>query len=805
MNAVWHEIRQALAKLRHSPGFTLLAVLILGLGLGATVFMFAVVKAYMLTPLPFPEAERIMYIENRNVLDGDDEGVTQREFVEWRKVQESFAAIAGFYIGTVNLSDGELPERFAGAFMTPSGFDVIRQDAYLGRVFTAADAAPGATPVIVLGYEAWLNRYNGDPGIIGQTVRVNGSATTVIGVMPEGFRFPTTQEAWLPLKIDPADLARGDLITLQTFGRLKPDVSLQEARAEFANITAALAERYVEYENLTTTIKPYQHEYTGPEARQTISVMFIAVVFVLLIACVNVANLILARTAARQKDIALRAALGASRWRILVHVLTESIVLAVAGTAIAWLLADAGLDLTNRAFIAANVEEPFWVDTRFDRGVLLFAMLAAIVTGVLAGLVPALRATRVDVNEHLKEGSKGSGASASRLSRTLVTAQIALSCILLVCSGLLIRSIVNMNAMPLGIENTELLTGRIGLPEAQYGDGETQLRFFEQLAERLQAHPGVQGATVGYSYPGIDSNDHDYRTRDMVASPDAPLPYGNFAGVLNNYAKVLGIPVLQGRWFDTRDHAGSTPVVVLDQRLATEAFSGENPLGQQIAFDEPGYDAPHWRTVVGVVDNVLLDEVGDPVRGAAFVPLAQAPRRFLTVAVDTHGEPRAFSQALRETVQSIDPDIPVYWMRTLDDWLWMGNFTGRVVSTLFSVFAFIAVVLAAAGIYGVLAYSVNQRTREIGVRRALGAVDGRILSMVLGQGMLQLGIGLGIGLLCAVGFARLLSSELYGVSPFDLATLAAVTLVLFAVALVASLLPALRAMRVNPMEALRYE
>ena len=806
MNAIWHEIRQALGRLRHSPGFTAVAAGILGLGLGVTLYMFTVVKAYLLTPLPCPEAERIMHIESANPVRGlDSMAVTPHDFVEIREAQQSFEQLAAFYMGTVNLSGGELPERYEGAFMTPSGFDVLQAEAYLGRTLAPDDARPGAPPVVVLGYDVWLNRYNGDPAVLGRTIRVNGVPSTVVGVMPEGFAFPVQQELWVPLIIDLSKIERGEGQRLEVFGRLSPGVTLGQARAELENIAAALADRFEENENVTAVVKPFQDEYTGEAARVTVSTMFAAVLLVLLIACANVANLILARTAARQRDIAIRAALGASRWRILVHVLTESIALASIGALIGWLLARAGIDLTGRALLAADLPQPFWVRFELDARALLFAAGAAVLAGVIAGLAPALRATRTDVNEHLKEGAKGSGVSASRLSRTLVTGEIALSCILLVSSGLMIRSIVNLNARPLGIENTNVLTGRIGLPEAQYPDDASQYRFFERLIERLDADPGITGATVAYSYPGMDARVTEYRTREMEIPEAGPLPRANYAGVMSNYAQTMGLELERGRWFDAREHAGSEPVVVIDARFAQAAFPNIDPIGRQVLLDDPDAGEARWHTVIGVTEPVWMDEVDDPDRPSAFVPLVQAPQRFLTVALRARGQPTAYSQALREAVRAIDPDIPVYWVRTLDNWIWAGGFTSRIVSTLFGIFAFIAVALSAAGIYSVLAYAVSQRTREIGVRRALGALDGRILNMVMGQGAWQLGIGLGIGLVCAVVFARLLSVMLAGVSSFDPPTLVGVALILILVAGLATLIPALRATRVNPMKALRYE
>lgn len=805
MQMIVHEIRHTLNQLRHSPGFAVLAVAILGLGLGVTLYMFTFVKAYMLTPLPYPHSERIVHIERANPLQGfDGMEVTQHDFVEWRQVQKSFSALAAFHAHPVILADDKLPNRFDGAYITPSSFDVTQVKAHIGRTLLPADAKPGAPGVIVLGYDVWLNRYNGDPAILGQTIRVNGAPTTIVGVMPAGFQFPVNQNVWLPMQIDLTTFERGDGFTVQAFGRLKPGVTLDQARAEFASIAAALADRYETNENITTSIKPYQHEFISTQARTIVSAMFVSVLFVLLIACANVANLILARTSAKRKEIAVRAALGASRWRILVHVLTESTALASAGAVIAYYLADFGLEMTNRAIVLADRERPFWIDLSIDWKVLAFGACAAVAAGVIAGLVPALRATRTDVNEYLKEGAKG-GESASRLSRTLVTAEIALSCILLVCSGLMIRSVVNLNAQPLGIDTANLLTGRIGLPGTQYPDVAARLRFFDQLVERLEAHPEVRGATAAWSYPGIDGWLRPYRTRNMEVPESGHLPWTNYAGVMSNYADLLGIELVRGRWFDSRDRADSEPVAVIDQGFARDVFPDVDPIGQQIMIGAPDDESARWRTIIGVSEELLLDQLDDPHHPATFVPLTQAPSGLLTVAVRTRGEPLAFTQALHEAVFETDRNIPVYAVRTLDNWIWAGSFTAQLVSVLFSTFAIIAVILAAAGVYGVLAYSVSQRTREIGVRRALGAVDGSILGMVLGQAGLQLGVGLGLGLLCAVGFARFLSSMLRGVSAFDPFTLAAVALTLFLVALVASLLPVLRALRVHPMEALRYE
>lgn len=807
MQTIVHEMQQALSRLWRSPGFAVLAVVILGLGLGATFYMFTTVNAYLLTPLPYPDAERIMHLERANPTAGvESMEVPPRDYIEWRRLQKSFEALAAFYTSSVNLSGGDIPERVYGAFVTPSAFKVVQTQAHIGRTLISADAEPGAQPVIVLGYDVWLNRYNGDPAILGQSIRVNGEPATVVGVMPPGFRFPVYQDVWVPLRQDlSAYVGQGDGKSVEVAGLLRSEVTLEQARAEFANIAAGLGERYPENGDATVSIKSFQHEFVDAGTRTIVSTMFASVLFVLLIACSNVASLILARTAARQKDIALRVALGASRRRILTHVLTESLVLALGGAVIGYFFAEVGLDLTRRAFVKAEFDVPSWIVLEVDWSVLVFATLAAVGAGVIAGLPPALRAARTDVNENLQDGSKGSGTSASRLSQSLVTAEIALSCVLLVCSGLTIKSVAHINDRPLGAENTNLLMGRIGLSDGQYPDGETRYRYFEQLIERLQARPGVIDATAASSYPGINGWLTEYRRRDTDVPEGGRLPLTQYAVVMGNYADTLGLRLLSGRWFDEHDNAESMPVVVVDARFAADAFPGDDPTGREIALGDPDDPDTEWRTIIGVAEAMFMDEIDDPVRPAVLVPLRQEPHHRLTVAVHTRGDPLAFAQSLRETVAKLDQDVPVYWMRTYDNWVWAGSFLRRVTSTLFSIFAVIAVVLAAAGIYAVLAFAVSQRTREIGVRRAMGAMDGRILKAVLRQNLLQLAIGLGAGLVCAALFARLLSVTLFGVSPFDPPTFMTVALILCTVAIIASLLPALRALRVNPMEALRHE
>lgn len=807
MRGFVQEIVSALKRLRRSPGFTAFAVIVLGLGLGTTLYMFAIVRAYTLSPLPYPGADRIMYLSHSDPRRGIDFiGVPVDEYVEWEKAQTSFTALAMYYTNSVIVADAENAERVSGVFVTPSVFDVVRTEAYIGRTLLPSDALPGAPWVIVLGYDIWRNRYNSDPAILGKTIHATGVPATIVGVMPPGFRFPTTQQAWIPLKLDLADFGGGKDRYLDAVGRLRPDVSLARAKAEFANLSAATASNNPESRDLQIEIDPFQHAYVGPDTRSAIWAMFGAVLFVLLLACANVANLILARTTARQKDVVLRAALGASRTRIVTHILAESLILSAGGALIGYLIANLGLEVTRNAYAAADIEEPFWVVLQIDYWALIVAAAAAVAVGVIAGLASAVRASRANVNEYLKEGATGSGEPSSRLSHVLVSAEIAVSCALLVCAGLMIRTVIHLESRPLGIDNSNLLTGSIDLPLNRYQDPKDWYAFYEELTTRLNADPDVVDATVASSYPGMNSWISTYRSRDTRVSPGEAFPLAQFAGVMDNYADMLGVQIRSGRWFDASDRADGEPVAIVDARFAAQVFPGVDPVGRQIAVAQGRSTEPsEWRTIVGVTEPTFMGRLDAVDRPAIFVPLRQNPYVFLKAAVRTRGQPLAFANKLRDIVHGMDSDLAVFWIRSHDNWLIAGNFESRSISAVFGVFSVVALLLCAAGIYGVLAYAVSRRTREIGLRRALGALDYRIINMILGQTLKQVVAGVVIGIASAVMFVRFLSGYLYGVTSLDPATLAGAALILTAVALIASLVPVLRATRVDPTQALRSE
>lgn len=812
MNALIRELGNAIRGLKRSPGFTALVVTVLGVGMATTIFMFGAIKSYILTPLPFPEPHRLMHLETNNLARGEESlEVYQQDFLDWREQQQSFTDLAAFYIGTVNLSgaSADRPERFDGAFITGNAFEILQARAHIGRTLIERDSAIGAPDVVVLGYATWMHRYNGDASILGETIRVNARDATVVGVMSPEFAFPINQDVWVPLRIDPAQLeGRDSGTTLEVFGRLRDGVTQEQARAEMNAIAARLASEYPETnEGVGAVVQPYAHEYVDRETRATIYTMFATVVLVLVMACANTANLVLVRATRRGRELAIRSALGASRRRLVGRVLAECLMLSLMAAFVGYWLADWAGGAMMTSLRAGDAQIPFWVDFSADLRDVAFTLGVALAATLLAGLLPALRGTRVDVSESLKDGSGGAtGARTGRLSRGLVVFEIALSCVLLVCAGLMLRSLVNIDKRDYGADTSNILVARMGLFEEQYPTGESRERFFSDLTARLAGRPGVLSATAAISLPGTS----EYFSKYAVGGGGDPVEqfqqteWMYWTVTTPGVFDMLRIPVLRGRVYDERDRADTEPVVVVTREFAQKAFPGEDALGRQVALgstEEP----ERFRTVIGVVDNLHLAEADDSFRGAVFIPMSQHPVRFAFAAVRTAGDPLAFGGELRETVLSLDPDMPVYWLQTLDYWIRYGGWTDRLVAINFQVFGAIALILAAVGMYGVLAYSVAQRTREIGVRRALGANDSRILRSMARQSLWQLGIGLGAGLVLAFVFARFMAGMLVGVEVSDPAVYLGVLGVLAMVTMVSAAVPTWRALRVNPVEALRYE
>lgn len=805
------DIRYAARMLIKSPGFSLLTLTILSLGLGAAIFGFGMLHAIVLKPLPFEEPQELMHLETA-ILERDinSREVTYDDFKEWREMQTSFEDIGGFYTGTVNIMGTEKPERFDGGFMTHGSLPIIGVDPIMGRTFREADNVFGAPQVVILGYQVWQRSFNGDQDVVGRIIRVNGSDTEIIGVMPEGYLFPTQEDLWVPLRYDETERARGEGMTLEVFGRLKDGVTPGQARAEFQNITGQLAKAYPDTnEGVTAVVKPYSDEYVDDDTQKAIWTMMAAVTFVLLIACANVANLLLSRTSGRTQEVAIRAAMGAGRRRLVVQMLVEAFLLALGGALIGLVLAYWAMEGTVRFFGESGVGLPFWVVLKLDVWSAVFAIAAALLTAVVAGLVPALRASGLGINLVLRENSRGSTSRQMKwLSQLLVVVEIALSFVLLVLAGLTIRSSINLQDYDVGARTDSMLSVRVGLPEAEYKEPAEQARFYDELNERIREIRGVTAASVTHGLPGNWGDWAPYLAEGEEVAEDTRPEFAPYVRVANGYFDAFEAPLRQGRDFDSRDTAESLPVIIINQSYATETFGAESPLGRQIRIGEPdNADRPAvWRTIVGVSPDIrqvgLQNDENPP---AFYVPQVQDPSRFMSVAVRTSGEPKAMTPALRDVIQLLDPELPLYWVRTLEEGYAEQIAPARILGICFGAFALIALLLAAGGLYGVISFNVNQRTPELGIRRALGADSRSIVSVVSRQAGIQLALGLVLGAGLSIGASKVMESLLTGVSAFDPWTFFGVMIMLTLAVLIASMVPTRRAIRIDPMAALRYE
>jgi putative ABC transport system permease protein len=803
------DLKYAVRTLGKNYGFTAVASLMLAFGLGLVIFMFCAIKGLFLTQLPFERPEQLLHVEYQNPKTQQFSlEVNWYDYLEMAQRQRSFEALAAWSGGTINMSADDVPERYDGVFISANGFEVLGVEPVLGRGFLPGEDLAGAPLPVLIGDNLWRNRFDADPGVVGKLVRVNGREATIVGVMGPGFKFPINNNIWIPQQ-RPVGEKRTETITVEVYGRVKDGVSLADARGDIAAITAQLARDFPETnQDLEPVVKPYKDEFVGNQTKRIVGTMFAAVVLVLLIACANVANLILARSTDRTRELAVRTALGASRWQIVRAMLAEALVIAFIGAGIGLLLAQIGVEALVRALIASEDPPPYFVDFSLDWRVGVFAFGIAVLTAFVAGLLPALRASRLDVHDVIKDAGRGSaGRGLTRLTRILVIGEIALSCVLLVSAGLTVRSTLKANDIDLGVKSEGILTGRLALFETAYPSPESRQRMYEQLLARLAEVPGAEQVAITQSLPVSFYNGtvvlpagepEPARNSDQVGS-------GNIA-VTPSFIDVFQVPLRDGRNLNDGDRIDTLPVALVNERFVAEVLKGRPAVGAQVRVGPKDDDATQMVTIVGVVGDVIHDsDLEDGVRPMLYRPLTQADPRYFSFAVKGAGDPLALAAPVRAAVKAVDRDLPIYWLRTLDDWMQLALFDHRLIGALFGTFALFALLLAAAGIYAVLAFAVGTRTREIGVRRALGAQDRGILRMVLSQGGVQLALGLGIGMVLAMGFAQALGSFLLDVSTFDPPTYLVVLAALTAVTALACTLPALRALRVDPMVALRYE
>jgi len=802
MDGLIKDLKFAVRGLLKRPGFTAIALVALALGIGANTAIFSLVNAVMLRPLPFAEPEELVCVY-ANVRNGVNRAsVSPLDFLDYRNQNKTFEQFATSYSMPLpaTLTGGGDPERLQASIISGNYLETFGVAPALGRGFTLDNEKPGQDQVTILSHALWQKRFAGDPSIVNKTIILNGRATEVIGVMGEGVSFPQAADLWLPMNLDadPADKTRFSHM-LRPVGRLKPGISLVQAQADTDMIAAQLEQQFPESnQGWSLRLVPLREELVGG-SRTMVLVLFGAVAFVLLIACANVANLLLVRAAARQKEIALRSALGASRWRIVRQMMTESLLLAIAGGALGAFLATWGVQLLVK--LSENSIPPT-VQVTIDGTVLGFTLLVSVITGVLFGLAPAFRTADVNLIDALKEGMRGEGQSALRIRTrsTLVILESAIAVVLLIGAGLLIRSLVALQNVNPGFDSQNVLTARVELSRFKYDSPDKAASFFQELETRISSLPGVEAAGMVSELPlSGQSNDMWYTVEGRPPVTRDQMPLADFRRVNQNYIRAMGIPLLRGRNFTEQEVRQSDKVIIVSQQLVQTAFPNEDALGKRLIT---GFKGEPYE-IVGIAGDLLHQSLGGPPSPAMYFPMRQSGR--MNLVVRTKGDPLSLAGALRNEVRAIDPDQPVSAMRPMAEWVDSSVAQPRYRTTLFGLFAALAMILAATGIYGVMSYSVAQRTHEIGVRMALGARRAHVLKLVVGQGMLITLIGVVIGLAAAFALTRVMASLLFGVTARDPITFGAVAALLITVAFIACFVPARRATKVDPLVALRYE
>jgi putative ABC transport system permease protein len=807
MQTFLQDLRYGVRVLVKRPGYAAVAVVALALGIGVNTTIFSVVNALLMKPLPFNDLDRIVAVWERMPSQGVDRNETApANFADWRAESRSFEQM-GVYTGwAANLTGVDTPERVQGYRVTAGLFDALGVRPLYGRNFTAAEEERGKDAVAILGHSFWRRRFGGDPSIVGRTIQLNGVAREVVGVMPPELNFPRGGEVFAPLALTPQQAANRGAHYLLTVARLKPGVTLAQAQAEMDGIAARLAEKYPNTNTGRGVVVNTLLGDTVLHYRPALLVLMAAVGFVLLIACANVANLLLARAAGRQKELAVRAALGASRLRVVRQLLTESLILSVVGGGCGVLIAFWASDLIRSSIPAEFVSFiPGWARIGVDARALGFTLGLSVLTGLLFGLAPALQASRPDLNATLKEGGKASGAvGGQRLRGALIVAEVALSFVLLIGTGLMVKSFLGLVTADPGFDSEGVLAMELALPAAKYNDAARRADFYRQLVARLEAVPGVEAAGVVNHLPlGGSNSSTSFLLEGQPEPPPGRENEARYRVCSPRYFETLGMRLAAGRAFTEQDAANAPPVVIVNRTLARRYWPGEDPLGKRIR--ETGDPARNpWMQVVGVVGDVK-HEMNQEVTPEFYVPHAQRPAGEMNLVVRTKGEPVALAATVRNEVLVLDKDQPVYRTRPMTQVRAESLMLQRFAAVALGVFALIALALAGVGLYGVMSYTVSQRTHEIGVRMALGARGADVLRLVVGQGMKLALIGLGIGLAGSLALTRAIAGLLYGVSATDPATFTLIALVLAGVALLACYVPARRATKVDPMVALRCE
>ena len=802
------DARASIRSLVRTPGVTIVSLVALALGIGANVTVFTISSNVLFKGFPFDKSDRILYLLDQNVAKDQFMGISHAEFRDWQEHAKSFEGLALAGFRQTNLADDNVPEVYPTGLLTADAFRVIGQHPILGRDFVADDDRPGAAPVLMLTYDLWTQRYAKDPLVVGRTVRANGVVATIIGVMPPDVVFPGNIDLWMPLVPNAAlALDKRENRVYSAFGRLRPNVTLAQARAEMATVAANLEREYpATNQNVRAVVRTYAEQYLGPQLRTMFIALFVAVGFVLLIVCANLANLQLARGITRSRDISIRLALGSSRFAIVRQLLVESVLLSLLGGALGCVLAIWGIRVFDLA--VTPMGKPRWITFPIDGTVLLYLLVISVGAGVLFGVVPALRLSRLDLNSALKDDARGAGTGVrgKRLAALLVTAEMALALVLLVGAGLMVRSFLKVSRAQLGIDSSNVLTMRIELPARKYPKPEDQSAFHDHLAADLGALPGVDTVAIGALLPTGGSWNMPYELDGAPVDVQHRPTLSMFA-IGPSYFKVWRVPVQRGRFFEETDTAAAPPVVMVNEAFAVRFWSGQDPLGRRLRTFLGSAPEP-WRTVVGVVPNIVHNnrtpqQDPDPV---VYVPLRQWIRvSGVAVMLRTRVPPGTLATNVRRAIETLDADVPIYNLWTMEERLLRNYWFDRLMGTLFAIFAGLALLVAAVGLYAIMANSVNQRTQEIGVRLAMGATARNIVGLVFTQGMRQVAVGVAIGLVIALALTRVLKAVLVSVSTSDPGTYIVASVILGLAAACGCLVPVRRATRIDPAVALHYE
>jgi len=807
MYQLLQDLRYALRAFKKRPGFVAINVITLALGIGASTAIFTVVDAALLRGLPYKSPERLYHLFETT----PQKEFSQREFsypdyqdYQQNQVCEGIAAYTGG--GAILNTNGQTERVFAPA-ATANFFSVLGVDAVLGRTFQAGDDKPGTPKVTVLTYSTWQSRFGGDKNIIGKSLTLNGENFTVVGVLPATFQFAfRPADLWRPYQPTESQLTRRFMHGTNLIARLKPGVTEAQAQSELSLIASRISQSFAEsHAGTALKLVPLQEQVVG-DVKPILFVLLGAVGFVLLIACANVASLLLTRSLSRQKEVALRAALGASRWRIVRQLLTESVLLSIVGGLVGLAVAYCGVGLLVSALPDNQLNSlPFLKTLRIDTSILAFAFGLSFITGLVFGLAPAIQSSRLALNEVLKEGGRNSaGGGGHRLRSAFVMTEIALAVVLLVGAGLLMKSLLRLLQTSPGFNPQNVLTMTVVLPTAKYTEENRQIIFMDQLRERVQSLPGVAGVGIVNILPLQGGN----TTRVVVEGDPLPPPgqeiEANIRTVNESYFQTLGVPLIAGRMFDDRDKADAPGVVIIGKTTADKIFGGRDPVGRRLSY--AGINSPP-ELIVGVVSDLKITGLDEALKPVIYYPFRQSPSQGTNLVVRTSGEPNAMAGAIRDETRSLEPEVAIFNVRAMQDLISdsPAASTRRFPALLISVFGGLALLLSSIGIYGVVSYSVSQQIHHIGVRMALGAQASDILKMVLKQGVFLAMVGLAIGVVSALALMRLLRTLLFEVQTYDVATFAVVGTLLFGVALLACYLPARRATKVDPLEALRYE